>query len=278
MNRWSKYVLIGIGLVLVLLGGYVWYSKATLDDVDNVAELPSKKQNKTEQLSDEYNYRQNLDVSFNDEQVDRMDDIRDPFELDSYLRSFIDSDLNNREVDSEDGSVKEELDDVESVQEDDKDVVEDSVVVEESAEEEVSKSDKITKEQVDTVLESLEGRYSFDRDMVHALISTVSGYDKDKIVDGVSGTESRGIMMINEKTAESVSNSLGFDYKDGDEFLYDRNIMMGVYYLDYLSNINKDKHYVLTAYVLGPKGADSWREKSGSYESSFSREVLDKLK
>lgn len=278
MNRWSKYVLIGIGLVLVLLGGYVWYSKATLDDVDNVAELPAKKQNKTEQLSDEYNYRQNLDVSFNDEQVDRMDDIRDPFELDSYLRSFIDSDLNNREVASEDGSVEEGLDDVESVQEEDKDAVEDSVVVEESDEEEVSKSDKITKEQVDAVLESLEGRYSFDRDMVHALISTVSGYDKDKIVDGVSGTESRGIMMINEKTAESVSNSLGFDYKDGDEFLYDRNIMMGVYYLDYLSNINKDKHYVLTAYVLGPKGADSWREKSGSYESSFSREVLDKLK
>lgn len=286
MNRWSKYIVFGMGVVLVLAGGYVWYSKSVPVELEQPAIVPAKKAEAGTGDKDEYDYKKNLDVSLSADQIDRIDEVRDPFELDSYLKSFIDSEINNRVVeDDSEGESKESGEskdsDVDSKDISDKGDVEVDTdrVVDGNADTSSEKvTGKVTKEQVDVVLDSLEGRYTFDRELVHALISKVSGYDKDKVVDGVSGTESRGIMVINEKTAESVSNSLGFDYKDGDEFVYDRNILMGVYYLNYLRNINKDNHYILTAYVLGPSGADAWKEKSGSYESSFSREVLGKLK
>lgn len=111
-------------------------------------------------------------------------------------------------------------------------------------------------------------QYNIDFSLLMAIMEQESRYQ----VDVVSRTGDFGLMQINERNIEWISNAIGLtDIKDPEQ-----NIEAGAYVLWTLFNQYGDNvNMVLMAYNMGAGNAKKlWND--GIYESHYSREVLER--
>lgn len=120
--------------------------------------------------------------------------------------------------------------------------------------------------------------YNVDDQLVLAIIGDKKASDNKYEIKNPDGTSNRGLMQISTGTAQWLTKLLNIKYKDGMEFDNDTNIKLGTYYLSYLYKQKNDIHYVLTSYYVGPGGAERIKTKTGSYESDYSKLILNRMK
>lgn len=129
-----------------------------------------------------------------------------------------------------------------------------------------------------TIADKYAKQYSVDRELVLAIIGSKTASDSKFEIKNPDGTFSRGLMQISTDTAKWTSREVGLKYRDKIEFDNDANIKMGTYYLNYLKKQHNDVHYILTAYYVGPGGAEKIKKSTGSYKSSYSNVILKRMK
>lgn len=120
--------------------------------------------------------------------------------------------------------------------------------------------------------------YNVDDQLVLAIIGNKKASDNRFEIKNPDGTSNRGLMQISTGTAKWLTKLLDMNYKDGMEFDNDTNIQLGTYYLSYLYKQKNDIHYVLTSYYIGPGGAERIKASTGSYESEYSKLILNRMK
>ncbi|RSK26779.1 lytic transglycosylase domain-containing protein [Bacillus sp. HMF5848] len=129
-------------------------------------------------------------------------------------------------------------------------------------------------ENLDSLINKYARKYKLDENLVKAVIQLESNFESNLINVNNNGTKDRGLMQINEATAIILAEKLGFQYDKDVAFDISKNLQMGMYYLSYLKKKSSDIHYVLTAYNRGPTGAKNYYERTGTYETSYSRVAL----
>ena len=120
--------------------------------------------------------------------------------------------------------------------------------------------------------------YKVDENLVLAIIGNKKASDNKYEIKNPDGTSNRGLMQISTGTAKWLTKLLDMKYKDGMEFDNDTNIKLGTYYLSHLYKQKNDIHYVLTSYYIGPGGAERIKAETGTYESSYSKLILNRMK
>ena len=129
-----------------------------------------------------------------------------------------------------------------------------------------------------TIVEEQAKKYKVDKNIILAIIGSKTSEDGNFEVRDENGTYNRGLMQINTATSKWLAKLMGIDYVDGMEFDNEKNVMMGAYYLSQLQKEHDDIHYIITAYYIGPNGAERIYEKAGDYESDYSRIILNRMK
>ncbi len=119
----------------------------------------------------------------------------------------------------------------------------------------------------DTILLYSE-RYNIESNLVASLINAESGFDKDAI----SSKGAMGLMQLMPKTAEWLAEKLDIEYSEDKLFDPEYNIMLGTYYLSYLSQKFENVRTMLCAYNAGEGVVNSWL-KNKDYSSDG--ETLD---
>lgn len=108
--------------------------------------------------------------------------------------------------------------------------------------------------------------YDVDFAFLMALIRSESNFN----ADAVSATNDYGLMQINQKNHEWLSEAVGVtDFLDPYQ-----NIQAGVYILYNLFERYDDPHMVLMAYNMGESGASKLWDQ-GIYQSNYSNRVLE---
>ena len=108
--------------------------------------------------------------------------------------------------------------------------------------------------------------YDIDFAFLMGLIRNESNFQ----VDVISGTNDYGLMQINQKNHEWLSNAVGVtDFLDPYQ-----NIQAGLYILGSLFEKYDDPHMVLMAYNMGEGGASKLWDQ-GIYQSKYSNRVLE---
>lgn len=94
-----------------------------------------------------------------------------------------------------------------------------------------------------------------------------------------NGSIDYGLMQINNRTAPWLADRMNIrDYRE--EMLFDPefNIRMGVEELKYLSQkYPGDYHRIFTSYNRGEGGANKWMREHNTYETDYSREVVQHM-
>lgn len=107
--------------------------------------------------------------------------------------------------------------------------------------------------------------YEVDFTFLMALIRNESNFQADVI----STTNDYGLMQINQKNHEWLSNAVGVtDFLDPYQ-----NIQAGIYILGTLFEKYDDPHKVLMAYNMGESGASKLWDQ-GIYQSKYSQRVI----
>ena len=107
--------------------------------------------------------------------------------------------------------------------------------------------------------------YEIDFTFLMALIRSESNFQADV----VSATNDYGLMQINQKNHEWLTNAVGVtDFLDPYQ-----NIQAGVYILNTLFEKYDDPHMVLMAYNMGEGGASKLWDQ-GIYQSKYSQRVI----
>lgn len=118
-------------------------------------------------------------------------------------------------------------------------------------------------------------KYDVPSAWLTSVIETLSNYQVELSTQDGDITRN-GVMQIRDADVPFITKNIG-DKLNSDNKA-DSNIEMGAYYLAYLSKQNIDKNYPFTTYYLGKEEADKLYNKTGSYESEFSKTILKKLK
>lgn len=110
------------------------------------------------------------------------------------------------------------------------------------------------------------------RDVPPELILAMMDQESDYRTDLVSTTDDYGIMQINKVNHARLRDSLGItDFLDPEQ-----NIRCGVYMIgELLAKYDGDLHRALTSYNRGEGGANKYFTKNGTYETSYSRSILE---
>lgn len=107
--------------------------------------------------------------------------------------------------------------------------------------------------------------YDIDFTFLMALIRNESNFQ----ADAISTTNDYGLMQINQKNHEWLSNAVGVtDFLDPYQ-----NIQAGIYILGTLFEKYDDPHKVLMAYNMGESGASKLWDQ-GIYQSKYSQRVI----
>lgn len=135
---------------------------------------------------------------------------------------------------------------------------------------------------LDNIITTEAEKYGIDRNWITVIIENESKYDPKAINEnlddsGVVKSIDRGLMQINSKTAPWLARKLGLDYIEGMEFDEPTNIAMGTFYLNYLKGISPDLDFIFTAYNRGPSGANTYKQKNGTYETTYSKAIKQAL-
>ena len=108
-----------------------------------------------------------------------------------------------------------------------------------------------------------------------AVIMTESSFNPRTTNRNANGTFDRGLFQINDNTAPWIARRIGiYGYTRDMAYNPEINIIMGTYYLGYLSQLYTDLHHILTAYNRGQEGANEFINRQGTDESSYSRRVI----
>lgn len=109
-------------------------------------------------------------------------------------------------------------------------------------------------------------------DVPPALILAMMDQESDYRTDIVSSTGDYGIMQINEINHPRLQEELGVtDFLDPEQ-----SIACGAYMIgELLDKYDGDLHHALTAYNRGEGGAKKYYSQTGTYETSYSRSIVD---
>lgn len=104
------------------------------------------------------------------------------------------------------------------------------------------------------------------------LILAMMDQESDYRANIISGTNDYGIMQINKINHEWLREILGItDFLDPEQ-----NIRCGTYMIgELLAKYDGDLHRALTSYNRGEGGANEYYSKNGTYESSYSRSIIE---
>ena len=102
--------------------------------------------------------------------------------------------------------------------------------------------------------------YDVDKYLVHSIIRTESFYDEN----AVSKKGAIGLMQIMPDTGIWIAEKLKLEnFKAEDLFDIEKNIMIGVWYISYLSDkFDGDFNNTIAAYNAGPTNVSKWLNES----------------
>ena len=106
------------------------------------------------------------------------------------------------------------------------------------------------------IVEEYCGLYDVDEYLVQSIIRAESFYDEK----AVSPKGAMGLMQIMPETGEWIAEKLNLEtFRKEDLFDCEKNIMMGVWYISYLSDrFDGDLNNVIAAYNAGPTNVSKW--------------------
>lgn len=119
--------------------------------------------------------------------------------------------------------------------------------------------------------------YGVDENLMLAIIGDKTMKDKNQKIKNQDGTYTKGLMQISEKTAKWIAKKTGDSYIKDMEYDPETNIKYGAYYLKYLKGIENNEDYVITAYYIGPGGAERYYKANKTYVSTYSN-IIKKRK
>lgn len=125
-------------------------------------------------------------------------------------------------------------------------------------------------ENIKTMVSKYATKYGVDEKLMLAIIGEKTMADTNFKIKNQDGTYTKGLMQLSEKTAKWISKQLGVSYKNDIEYDAETNIKFGAYYLKYLKTINSSEDYIVTAYYLGPGGAERYHKVNNTYVSGYS--------
>lgn len=102
--------------------------------------------------------------------------------------------------------------------------------------------------------------YDVDKYLVFSVIRTESFFSPD----AVSDKGAVGLMQIMPETGKWIAEKLNLEnFSNKDLFEPEKNIMMGVWYLNYLSGrFNGNRDNIIAAYNAGPTNVSKWLQNS----------------
>lgn len=106
------------------------------------------------------------------------------------------------------------------------------------------------------IIEEYCALYNVDKYLVHSIIRTESFYDEN----AVSSKGALGLMQIMPDTGAWIAEKLNLEnFTKEDLFDSEKNIMMGVWYIGYLSDrFNGNFDNMIAAYNAGPTNVSKW--------------------
>lgn len=135
---------------------------------------------------------------------------------------------------------------------------------------------RLDKAEAVTIAKEKAQKYQIPTEWIIAMIEETSGYQSD-LVTTKDGVERKGIMQIRDDRLKFIMESLGRYYQPSLVTNPTMGIEMGAWYMSYLSKINSDNHHVFTAYYHGETYAKDLKAKQGSYQTTFSDDILRKV-
>lgn len=110
------------------------------------------------------------------------------------------------------------------------------------------------------------------REIPPELILAMMDQESDYRTDLVSTTNDYGVMQINRINHDMLREELGItDFMDPEQ-----NITCGTYMIGQLvDKFDGDLHRALTSYNRGETGARRYYERNGTYETSYSRSIVE---
>lgn len=110
------------------------------------------------------------------------------------------------------------------------------------------------------------------RDVPPELILAMMDQESDYRTNLISKTNDYGIMQINAINHDSLRDTLNItDFLDPKQ-----NIRCGVYMIgELLAKYDGDMHRALTSYNRGEGGANKYYSRNGTYETSYSRSIIE---
>lgn len=108
------------------------------------------------------------------------------------------------------------------------------------------------------IIKTYADEYLVQPELIASIINTESNFNKKAI----SNKGAVGLMQLMPSTAKWIANLEGIEYKE--EYLLNENfnIMVGVYYLDYLSKKFNNIDVAIIAYNAGEGNVLKWLENS----------------
>lgn len=124
-------------------------------------------------------------------------------------------------------------------------------------------------------------KYADKFDLNPSLILSVIELESDFQYDLVCGAQDRGYMQIIPGTekwlVETFGEELGFEYDPSRIFEADYNIGLGTAYLSTLQKVyGDDYNRILSEYNRGPYNLEKYYAKHNTYETTYSRVILNK--
>jgi len=106
------------------------------------------------------------------------------------------------------------------------------------------------------IVEEYCSLYGVDKYLVHSIIRTESFFDEN----AVSVKGAKGLMQIMPETGEWIAEKINLEnFTEDDLFDCEKNIMMGVWYISYLSErFNGNLINIVAAYNAGPTNVSKW--------------------
>jgi soluble lytic murein transglycosylase len=98
--------------------------------------------------------------------------------------------------------------------------------------------------------------YNLDPYLIYSIIRTESSFDKK----AVSKKDARGLMQIMPSTGKWIAQKMEIEnFHENDLFIAEKNIMMGIWYFNYLlKRFDNDINLAIIAYNAGPGKIESW--------------------
>jgi hypothetical protein len=142
----------------------------------------------------------------------------------------------------------------------------------------VTPAPSISIENVKIIAQKYSAEQNIDIKWILAVIKVSTNYLANFVEDDKNNTKDVGLMRINTESGKYYANKLGITYQGQKTLLDpDHNIAIGTACLKEISNKNKDLNYIFTYYHDGEIATQALYDKNKTYESVFSKQVIDAI-